>query len=183
MSISGWSLESLWGKHPSSRAIAPCRKPSKTQNVTTKILQRPQDTVWHSPWCFKWQRAHPAICAEKDACMIGRIFSPTLEEAAGISTWHQPSFSCSKYILPRTLTWCNKALQKCINHGPCLKPLQKPQNEKQYNHLGVWDTTAMHWGRYQAKGTTAFVLMGCFTRMDGKPTQTQLQWLVISHGM
>ena len=25
----------------------------------------------------KWKRAHPPMCAEKDACMMGRIFSPT----------------------------------------------------------------------------------------------------------
>ncbi len=125
-------------------------------------------TTRHSltqPMVLQMQRAHPAICAEKDACMIGRIFSPTLEE----SGWHlyRPSFSYSKYF-PKN--WHELTYRKlCDKKQLCLKLSKHVKMKKLYNH---WDTTAMHWGRYQAKGPTAFVLIGCLSAPNGRETNT-----------
>lgn len=92
-----WSIPSVFptlsGEDPNSRAIAPCRKPSKMQNVTTKILnaksietkhrirnpkQGEEMTLWGPD---------PLMCAEKDACIMGRIFSPTWEDKHKQKAW------------------------------------------------------------------------------------------------
>lgn len=91
-----------WELHlrlPSSSAIAPFMKPNRTHNVTNMILQkvhltnmkrpksvqhrnlnldkdsrRMQLKIVYRPNVHTLQVGHPPMCADTDACMMGKIF-------------------------------------------------------------------------------------------------------------